>query len=319
MLTASGLIWRLAGSAGMPGCVQTPDAVCYLCGGKAERGTQVSAWAGDTFTDANRARAPHSTIVCEACVFVCSRLSPVPGHPPADGKKLGGNYRNYSHLYEEGDLPWYAAPSKGDKATIRAFLRRVHNGPWFAGIADSGQRHLIPWIPMNPAGARAGRILFEDAEIRIPAPDANDWQLVDAMTAVMDAGASKEGVLTGDYSPIAWARFGPAISEFERTWGRLRPSRWWTLCAWLAQRTEVNNGAGDGTETGGMEAADDRGDHGGPIGVSGGGSDPEEALGSDHGTDPGRVPDVAERRRVGIPPVPAAAPAGTRPVQLALL
>lgn len=223
------------------GCAELPrGALCWMCGGAAGRGTERAGWAGASFTGQNKVRVPSSPWVCEPCVWVCSRVSPVPGRPAKPGKTLGGNFRNYSHLYERtaGGGVEYVNASKGEKPAILAFLRRRHAGEWFAAIADSGQKHVLPWTPINPAGARRGRVLFEEALVRLPGDDGG-WSLVDEIAALLTAGASKEEVARGDYGAGAWGRCEAAIRSFERAWSWQRGSAWFDLALWLGQRDEV--------------------------------------------------------------------------------
>lgn len=195
------------------------------------RGEPVDSWNGASFTGQNRVRSPQSTHVCEACVFVTSRLSPVPGRPPKDGKSLGGNFRNYSHLWEDG--LGYANASKGEKPRIREFLARDHAGQWFAAIADSGQKHVIPWAPMNGPG-RGGTVLFDEERITMP----DSMALVDEMTSLLTAGATKEEMGSGDYSARAWQLCGDSLRTFEDHHGHERGGGWFGLALWLAQRDE---------------------------------------------------------------------------------
>lgn len=162
MTTPSAIIAELSGFGERDDC-EPNDGLCWVCAGRMTRGQPVEKWSGSSFTGQNRVRCPDATHVCEACVWVCSRIAPVPGRPAKPGKKFGGNFRNYSHLYERGwrSLPFgddgsqargYVNASKGEKPLIRTFLSREHAGEWFAAIADSGQKHVIPWAPLNGPG-----------------------------------------------------------------------------------------------------------------------------------------------------------------------
>jgi hypothetical protein len=198
-----------------------------------------SSWNGASFTGQSKVRAPASQWVCEACVWICSRLSPVPGRPPAEGKKLGGNFRNYSHLFEraESGRISYVNASKGEKPVILAFLRRrVKEGLWFAAVADSGQKHVIPWAPINGAGDR-GSVLFDDQTVQLP--DAAGWSLVDDLRALLTAGATKEEIGDAQYGAGAWTRCRAQIEAFEARWQGHRHGAWFTLALWLAQRDEA--------------------------------------------------------------------------------
>jgi hypothetical protein len=226
----SQIVWVSAGSIPVDGCVSAAGR-CYVCAGEITRGMPVTDWMSTNNTDQNRARSPASTHVCEACCFVHSRIAPVPGRPAKEGKKFGGNFRNYSHLWDERG---YLNASKGEKPLIREFLARDHRGPWFAALADSGQKHVLPFAPMNGAG-RSGVVLFD--EVRVPIP--GDQSLVGECASLLTAGATKEEIESGDYSARAWTLCGPALAAFESMHGPHRGGAWFSLAVWLAQRDEA--------------------------------------------------------------------------------
>jgi hypothetical protein len=213
---------------------------CWLCAGEFSRGQPVEKWNGASFTGQNRVRCPDAVWVCEPCVYFCARLSPVPGRPPAPGKKLGGNYRNYSHLYDDAASPPYLNASKGEKPLMLEFLRRHHRGTWFAAIADSGQKHVLPWTPVNPPDTRRGRVLFDETIVELPAANGAGWTLVNRITGLLTDGATKAEVETGRYTARAWQLLGAArLRGFEERWAEpRRGGGWFALALWLAQRDE---------------------------------------------------------------------------------
>jgi hypothetical protein len=186
---------------------------------------------GSNYTDQNRVRNPIGAHVCEACCYVHSRTSPVLGRPPKEGKAFGGNFRNYSHFWEDGI--GYVNASKGEKPAILAFISRAHRGAWFAAIADSGQKHVLPFAPMNGPGP-GGLLIFEEAIVAVPAVVS----LPGEMSALLTAGATKEEIERGDYRPATWQRCGDAARTFEARNGFQRGSSWFALSVWLAQRDE---------------------------------------------------------------------------------
>lgn len=233
MTSASLLLWQAIGSPPAESCIDLPfGSRCWQCGAPTSRGLEVQDWMGSNYTSQNRTRSPAAEHVCEACVFICSRTSPVPGREAKEGKKFGGNYRNYSHLYDAGR---YLNASKGEKPAILAFLRGPKVGPWFAAIADSGQKHVIPWTPVNLAGR--GRVMFDETEIALP--NAEGWALVDDMAALLTAGATKEEIAEGTYGPRVWTLCREQMEAFEARWGGQRGPAWFALALWLAQRDEA--------------------------------------------------------------------------------
>lgn len=230
-MTAPRLLYQHCASPPIASCAPLPGGTrCWLCGGAATRGVSRGDWMGAGFVGQNRVRAKMAEHVCEPCVWVCARRSPVPGRPPKEGKRLGGNFRNYSHLYDEAMAPAYVTASKAEKAVILAFLRRPHVGRWFAAIAESGQKHVVPFAPVNPAGAM-GRVLFEEAEVTLPRAAAS-WQIADDLADLLAQGAPKREVAAGDYSPRMWRAAGDAVRAFEARHGMLRGGAWFDLVLW---------------------------------------------------------------------------------------
>lgn len=303
MTSASQMLFESVRSPPVDGCAAIASVPCWLCGSPWSRAVSVEEWNGASFTGQNRVRCPSSPWVCEPCAWVCSRLSPVPGRPPKEGKTLGGNFRNYSHVF---DGAGYRNFSKGEKPGLLAWLRAPRVGSWWAAIADSGQKHVIPWAPINP-GAR-GSLLFEEQIVRLP----SDWPIVDAASALLTAGATKEEVLAADYDSRAWSLAGDQISAFESTHGHLRGGAWFALAVWLAQRDEetvqarmlaekeakANAKAKQrATRAPGAlhrERADAR-----PPRISRSRRKSDAALGSDHGSNSSSSANNGERARVG--------------------
>ena len=229
MKTPPQLVWSAHGSPPIDTC-EDVTGTCFVCCGHHTRGMLVSKWMGSNFTDQNRARYPSGTHVCEACVYVHSRTSPVLGRPPKDGKKYGGNFRNYCHMFDDRG---YANASKGEKPLIREFLSRQHAGDWFAAIADSGQKHVLPFTPLNGPG-RAGKVLFDEMLVRVP----DDQSLVTELTDLLTAGCTKDEARSGEYNQSSWQRCADRILQFEQSRKAERNSPWFILALWLAQRDE---------------------------------------------------------------------------------
>jgi hypothetical protein len=314
MTSAAQMIHVAHGSPSMDSCFsivseggQLPH--CYLCSGDVTRGMLVVEWMGSNFTDQTRAPCPLSPVICEACVFLSSRVSPVLGRDVKEGKKFGACFRNVSNAVEVDwigvQAPGYANYSKGEKPAILAFLERDHAGIWGIGIADTGQKHVAPFTPMN-GPRRGGVVLFEEALVSLP----SDLGLVYQMRYLLTAGATKDEIECGDYRSQTWGRCRREVELFEKENGGERGSEWFALALWLAQRdeaqveerlaaekaaatkqkrekkTNANRPKKTARVTAGGDGASD------PPVVCG---DPEEAgssglLGSDPGHDPSRVP-----------------------------
>jgi hypothetical protein len=176
-------------------------------------------WQGASFTGQNRVRCPESTFVCEACVWAMA------GKPP-------DTLRMYSHFVDgRGWRKW----NKGDKAAMRDWLRAPKRGEWFAAIADSGQKHVLPWAPINSEAATAPRVHFEDRIVTL----SSDWSLLDELAELLTLGATKEEIGRGEYGPRAWLLCGEGLRAFEARWAYERGGGRFDLMVWLAQRDET--------------------------------------------------------------------------------
>jgi len=289
---------------------------CWMCGEYINAGVPIDKWLGENFTAANRVASPASRHVCPACVYICARVSSVPGreagpcskcrgepgkrescaHCEGTGKNPhGGSFRNYSHLYDAG---YYDNATKAEKPKILSFLRRPHKGPWFAAIADSGQKHVVPFTPVNPSGSLRGIVMFEEARVELPR-DTMGWSIVDDAAKALTAGATKGAMETGEYVAGEWERARAEIEEFERRWGRLRGGAWFSLALWLAQRDEeqVARRQADEAKRKGKRKAANRNSRGvvvDPGGVPGAGSECDQALDAVVGPDEGSCADKRE-------------------------
>lgn len=347
--TPSRLLWIACGSTPSPKAGALPSHLagdwsrCWVCAGETHgRGSPIADWDGANFTGQTRVRYPRGQAICEPCLWVMARNSDVPG--------LTGNWRNYSVLYAEGEP--LTIKSKGDKPAVLAWLRRPHRAPWFAALANSGQKHVVPYVPTNGAGR--ARALFDEELIDLPR-DSEGWRIVDDLAALLTAGATKDEVERGEYAG-ALSRCESEVRAFERAYGHLRGSGWFALVVFLAQRDEAEVAARLGREASARaekkarekEAAKaarptratkpvraketkrgaKRGDEGSPLGCDGGrgdgatppvprwGSERPEALGPDHRPDARGDEDVRGPGGVGHEAVQG--PPDRGPVQLAL-
>lgn len=219
MRSAPQLLHGRAGSLPGVDCIDSPTR-CWVCAGEWPRSVAREKWMGSNFIGQNRARNPASERVCEPCVWAMS------GRPP-------DTLRMYSQLVD--DRGWLKL-NKGHKPAMRAWLREPKRGEWFAAIADSGQKHVVPWAPINPPGS-TGSVMFEETLVRLPR-DASGWRAVDDVAALLTAGASKESIESGDYTGFAWQRCATEIRTFEAAYAAARGSAWFALAVWLAQRDE---------------------------------------------------------------------------------
>jgi hypothetical protein len=237
--TASQLLWTHIGSPAHRDCGEIDvTEPCWLCadmlgpGTCCPKGQRVDDWQRANFTGQNRVRCSESLHVCEACIHICGRLAVVPGRPPRADGGIATNFRCYSHLY---DATRYVSASKGEKPVIRAFLEAEKQGPWFAAIGESGQKHTLPWTPVNPGGGTVGVVMFEERTTRW---HAGNERMLAEMMALLTAGATKDELFTGRFTPRAWQLCREQLERFEAAYGQLRGGTAYALCLWLAQRDE---------------------------------------------------------------------------------
>ena len=206
---------------------------CAICAHDAARTMLFDRWQGANFTDQNKIRTWGATLICEACMWAHSWVPP-PGFPAQEEGKKGVNLRLYSHLWDEATGYQYA--NKATKPLIREWIRERATGRTarcFCAIADTGQKHVIPWTRINLPGARALVVRFEEQDVAI-----GDWGLITDLTQLLTDGVTKEEIQCGDYRLLSWQQSMAGIERFESHWGVLRGSGWYSVAVWLSQRDE---------------------------------------------------------------------------------
>lgn len=244
---AAATLYALAGVPPQPGAEDAP-AWCVVCAARAERTVPYERWQGANFTDQNKLRGLGlSERICEPCVWAHA-WNPPPGWVPDDAaierkreaKRKAGkevdtsrerapNLRLFWHAYDERG---YVFGTKGDKPTIRAWLLAPKTGAWWCAVPDSGQKHVLPWTPINP-GPDGRLVRFEEQDVVL-----GDEHLVDVMTAALSAGVTKAEIERGDYSVRAWMIAREHVERLRELGEREHGSAWWSLAVWLAQRDE---------------------------------------------------------------------------------
>lgn len=231
MLTTTQRLHALAGS---PPFDEAGDmhGRCWICAGTHARGILIGKWQAASYTDQNKARVQSATHVCEPCAWACSWVVP-PGFPPPEQGKKGLNLRLFSHLHDDRG---YLALNKASKPAILKWLREPKQGEWFAAIADTGQKHVLPWTPVNVA-PNGGVVRFEETNVTLPRDDRG-WRVVDGMIALLSLGVTKGEIESGDYYPRSWQQHAQAIRDFEHEHDMRRSGAWFGLALWLSQRDE---------------------------------------------------------------------------------
>lgn len=237
-LTASVLFWEAAGCPRQHECVggQVPF-MCYVCGAVAVRGMKTNDRFGPTFVSQTMVACPSSEWTCEACIYATAWTRPP--DVPDDGRKRGPNLRMFTHLYDAGE---YRSATRQDRTAIQEFLAREKRGPWFAAIAESGKKHVLPFAPVNASGGRRGMVRFEERTLMV-----GDMKLVQDVERMLWLGFSRSAVQTLRYPARLLAKKVHIMEEtleFERRWGEQRGSGWFDLALWLARSPKELKEAG---------------------------------------------------------------------------
>lgn len=296
-LHASHILHAIAGSPSSEDA-EPHDGLCRMCSMPMQRGQEFSRWSGSSFTDQNKVRRHDATHVCEACIWVHAWVAP-PGY--SGDVREGGRgpcLRVYSHLWHDGEYRYF---SKGDKPAIREWLRAPKSGPWFACIADSGQKHLLPYTPVNLGGRGPALVRFEEETITLD--PLRFWRLFDAISALLNEGVTKAEIEGGDYRPKFLGALMEPIREFERAYGGVRQWAGFRLALWLAQRDEEAYAARAAAKAGRPDRGGDTRD---AKRVSAKRSKPAKGVGPDPG--PGAVGNPDERRGQGLGDKPCPQP-----------
>ena len=199
---------------------------CWLCSGPVQHGAEGAKGVAKTFLDNRRCHGAPGA-VCAACMAAMSKRQFT-----IDGAGRAAP-ANLSHW---GDDAGYCFGTKSDKARILGFLTTAKRGRWFAAIADSGQKHVLPFAQFNVGGGVTGIVSFETETVLVPPSAPTDAAQV---TAMLNAGVSKTGILSGEYLPRQIMAAGVDVIDAFESWAKhQRGSGWFSLVVWLAQKGE---------------------------------------------------------------------------------
>jgi hypothetical protein len=164
-LSATALAWDLAGR---PRRDETPlvtvPGTCAVCGTITEETVAAKATvANGTFTDQYLLRAPSSPLTCVPCAWAMA------GKPPrslrnwtvacAPGRDLGPSNPKAEPAVP-GDHPGLLLTARNDMRAVAMLLCGPPDGPWCVAVAESGQKHTLPFTPVN-TGHGAWRVRMD--------------------------------------------------------------------------------------------------------------------------------------------------------------
>lgn len=148
------MVWDLAGQPQRQSLtLQDVPGVCAMCGAEVEQSMATKDVLGGNFTDQYLLARPDSGRVCYACTWVCSGKPPdtvrmwtvlarpdttlPPSHPKAPISS------DHVHLTARNDM----------RAVVQT-LADPPDGPWLVSVAESGQKHHVPYAQINHSRGR---------------------------------------------------------------------------------------------------------------------------------------------------------------------
>ncbi|MBP7881147.1 MAG: hypothetical protein KAZ70_01790 [Actinomyces sp.] len=151
------------------------EAVCCVCGQTESRTAPADRALGANFTDRSMFHAPQADRVCWACAAVCS------GKPPATLRMwtvVAAPDRALPPSAEKaaawiGQHDGVCLTSKADTTPLIDVLLDPPSGEWLVSVAESGQKHVVPYATVNVGSS--GTIRMETLDIPYT---REDWQHV---------------------------------------------------------------------------------------------------------------------------------------------
>ena len=212
---------------------------CYLC---ADSNATKPLALKDTFTSHNTARCPDSKHLCDRCAW-CIPLRAFYWNETK--KKYSAIYsRNWSWLFSSVE----SFPKIGDKLTegkdtlqvvtelptrilIREWLINPPAPPFTICIAESGQKHILPWA-LEANSRDYFPVQFELDTLHIYR--SSFTHLLNCYEALMQMEFSKTEINSGDYRSDRLAKHYHEYSSFESVIENKRGSRLLGLISYVA-------------------------------------------------------------------------------------
>lgn len=220
-MTPARLLYKAAGYPKSPKSTVNTNTACWLCGLPCnEIGVSVIKAVGESFTDYANVAVPESKYVCVPCVWVLS------GRPPDTFRLYSVIWRTdrplaASHPKATRVVPGAQLTAKNDLIEIRTILLDppTDGSPWFCAIADSGQKHIVPFTSLNH-GADQWIVRLEDDNIH--GSPAKFGGIVHHCSVLYAAGFNRKEILEGRPAPRKLAKLG---SDIWRQYGQSLDSK----------------------------------------------------------------------------------------------
>lgn len=220
-MTAPVMVWELAGRPHRAsiGVTETPG-VCAMCARWQERTAPAKQWLeGKSFTDPAHLRA-RSDRVCEACAWAVTgrgmdqvRMWSILARtdielPPSNPKAVFAT----KHVH---------FTSRADMRAVVDTLADPPGGDWMVCVAESGQKHVLPYAHVNTG---AGRWSVRMDAATIDATPKDFTHVLGHVLPLRSAGHTADEVNTLQPS---WARLGtrPDVERWQQHATALQPWR----------------------------------------------------------------------------------------------
>ena len=212
-------------AAGQPTFDGDTAGTCRICGSDGT-GLDFQSWVRKTFTD-HDLLVP-GDIICHACQLLFDERNEALAR--CVDKEKPQRMRNYSHFVVDGR--WIPL-SKGNKGAM-ADLLLSESFPEMAVVSQSGQKHLLFRAAVNPRGASAGYVQFEEQQVYVQPNEL--LELLQIVETLYDT-FSKTEIETGNYSQHRIRDFG--LSQWYTLESRIyrqRGTLLFELALFLAQK-----------------------------------------------------------------------------------
>jgi hypothetical protein len=220
---ATAMAWHLAGRPrrdSLP--AQDRPGTCTVCGAHVSQTVPARLTAGNkTFTD-QHLLAARSDVTCYPCAWVMA------GKPPhalrmwtvacAPGRDLGPC--NPKQVITDRPRPGLLLTARDDMRQVARLLCSPPAGPWCAAVAETGQKHTLPWTPVNHGGGR-WQVRMDQADV---VSDPAEFAALLSRSAVLrKAGFTGDEIssmdpnvakLTAERLPL-WAQQAPHLMPYK--------------------------------------------------------------------------------------------------------